>query len=55
MDALRAIPLEGKERRQAVFIGTSDINIVVKIQKAAQGAMCLAMAVRAFALLIMVS
>ena len=33
-----------KRKSQAVFIDTSDINIVVKIYKAAQGVMCLAMA-----------
>lgn len=37
-----------------MFIDTSDINIVVKIYKAAQGVMCLAMAFRVSALIIMI-
>lgn len=37
-----------------MFIDTSDVNIVVKIYKAAQGIMCLAMAFRVSALIIMI-
>ena len=43
-----------KGKSQAVFIDTSDVNIVVKIYKAAQGVMCLAMAFRVSALIIMI-
>lgn len=37
-----------------MFIDSSDVNIVVKIYKAAQGVMCLAMAFRVSALIIMI-